>query len=177
MRKLGSLLGIEEDLNRRIQLAMMSFKNLEKLWKHRNLVAERVRILSYRALVESVLLYNCGTWSLTEVQSDRIDRCQRKMIRRVLGVKCVDKISNKALYERCNILPASIQAQSARWRLFGHTLRLHSDTPARKAMAYYFKKDQPGRKGNRVTIATAISSDFKLATGVELNSMKEYMKS
>ena len=43
-------------------------------------------------------------------------------------------------------------------------------------MAYYFKKDQPGRKGNRVTIATAISSDFKLATGVELNSMKEYEK-
>jgi hypothetical protein len=43
-RKLGSLLGIEEDVNQRIQLAFASFDKLEMLWKHRALVAEHIRI-------------------------------------------------------------------------------------------------------------------------------------
>ena len=38
-RKLGSLLGAEEDVARRIQLANVSFGKLEALWKHRSYVA------------------------------------------------------------------------------------------------------------------------------------------
>ena len=57
------------------------------MWKHRDMVAQKVRINAYRALVESVLLYNFGTWALTKDHSDKIDRFQRKMIRRVLGLK------------------------------------------------------------------------------------------
>ena len=47
------------------------------------------------------------------------------------------------------------------------------DTPARKAMAYYFDKDQPGRKGNRVTIATSLSTEYKEAMGLAISSRKE----
>ncbi len=36
-RKLGSLLGVDEDVARRIQLANVSFGKLEALWKHRSL--------------------------------------------------------------------------------------------------------------------------------------------
>ncbi len=38
-RKQGSLLGVEEDVARRIQLANVSFGKLEALWKHRLCVA------------------------------------------------------------------------------------------------------------------------------------------
>ena len=62
-KKLGSLLGVEEDVTRRIQLKNVSLNKLEKLWKHRSLVALDVRLKAYRALVESILLYNCGTWA------------------------------------------------------------------------------------------------------------------
>ncbi len=46
-KKLGFLLGVEEDVTRRIQLANASLKKLEKLWnlwKHRKLVALDVRL-------------------------------------------------------------------------------------------------------------------------------------
>ena len=118
-RKLGSLLGVEEDVNRRIQLALQSLNSLEALWSHRNMVAQHIRVSAYRAIVESVLLYNCGTWALTEVLSHKIDCAQRKMIRLVLGIKCSDRITNVDLYARCGIQPASIQIVNARWRLFG----------------------------------------------------------
>ena len=121
---MGSLLGVENDVERRIQLAMQSFRGLESLWKYRSQVAESVRIQSYRAIVESVLMYNCATWALTVPLADRLDRAQRKMLRRVLGLKWSDYVTNANLYDRCGILPASVQVLYARWRLFGHTLRL-----------------------------------------------------
>ena len=59
-------------------------------------MSESVRVRSYRALVESILMYNYGAWGLTDAQTERLDRCQRRMIRRVLGVMLLDKISNEA---------------------------------------------------------------------------------
>ena len=173
-RKLGSLLGVEEDVNRRIQLALQSLNSLEALWTHRKLVAQHIRINAYRAIVESVLLYNCGAWALTEVQASKLDCAQRKMIRRVLGVRLSDRITNIDLYARCGIQPASVQVVNARWRLFGHTLRLNENTPARKAMAYYFVKDHDGRTGKRVTVPTALSDEYNDAGGNEIKSREEY---
>ena len=65
---MGSLLGVEEDVDRRIQLALHTFRSLDAVWKHGNRVDEHVRIQAYRAIVESVLLYNCGTWALPVTQ-------------------------------------------------------------------------------------------------------------
>ena len=44
------------------------------------------------------------------------------------------------------IMPVSIQVIDARWRLFGERLRLDANTPARKAMTYYFSKNTGGRQ-------------------------------
>ncbi len=68
----GSLLGGEEDVARRILLAYVSFGKLEAMRKHRSYVSKALRIQSYRALVESVLLYNCDTWELSSALADRL---------------------------------------------------------------------------------------------------------
>ena len=62
------------------------------------------------------------------------------------------------MYARYKIVPASIQSINARWRLFGHTLRMKESTPAVQAMTYYFEHDHKGRQGNRVHIASKLSS-------------------
>jgi hypothetical protein len=173
--KLGSLLGVVEDVNNRIKLANPSFKRLQALWKRPGLVSECNRLRSYRVIVESVLLYNCGTWALTQALADKLDRCQRNMLRRVVGLSWYDKVSNEALYARCGITPASIQVLNARWRLFGHTLRMNDQTPAKMAMAYNFVNDQAGRKGNRVTIATALSNEYQSMYGTSIRNTRDYL--
>jgi len=114
-RKLGSLLGDQEDVLRRIQLAWQSFNKLEALWKHRNRIALSVRLLSFTALAESVLLFNCGTWALTTDVADRLDSAHRKMLRRVIGLKWSDYVSNIDLYAHYKIVPASIQSLAFVW--------------------------------------------------------------
>ena len=85
-------------------------------------MAKAIRLQSYRALVESVLLYNCGTWALSSALADRLDRAQRKMLRKVMGLTWKHKVTNEDLYAMCGCLPASVQVINARWRLFGHVL-------------------------------------------------------
>ena len=167
-------MGIDEDVGKRIMLATQAFKSLHTLWKNRNLVNERVRIMSYRAIVESVLLYNCATWALNTTQAQRLDIVQRRMLRQIIGLKMSDRTSNDALYVRCNVQRASAQVIDARWRMFGHTLRMDEDTPARKAMTYYFSSDQPGRQGNFLTIASVLSKEFEGVTGRKIKTLAEY---
>ena len=133
-----SLLGVEEDVKKRMQLANVCFNSLKHRWRNHSHVAVHIRIQSYRAFVESVLMYNCGTWALTTSLAEKLDCFQRKLLRRVLGLKWSDKVTNESLYKKHNLVPASIQVINARWRLFGHILRLNEKTPARQAMVSHF---------------------------------------
>jgi hypothetical protein len=73
-----------------------------------------------RSLIrESILLYNCATvvraWALSSFLSDKIDRAQRKMLRRVLGLTWRDRVTIRNLRARCNSVSASVQVVNARW--------------------------------------------------------------
>ena len=134
-----------------------------------------IYVYIYIYVVESVLLYNCGTWALPVSVADELDRAQHKMIRHVLGLKWADKITNADLYVRSGLRPANDQALYARWRLFGHTLRLNENTPARQAMLYYFQRGHDdGRQGNFVHIATCLSREYKSVTDQTITTSKDY---
>jgi len=123
-----------------------------------------------------VYCYITVAWALTEAQAEKLDAFQRKMLGSILGIKWFDKVTNAQVYERGGMTPISELVINARWRLFGHTLRMNEDTPARKAMAYYFCKDLPGRKGNRVTIASVLSNEYKASFGTPINTLNAYSK-
>ena len=61
-------------------------------------------------------------------------------------VKYPAKISNKNVYRVTQSRPLSIEITKARWKMLGHALRLNENTPARKAMKYYFQKPIDGKK-------------------------------
>ena len=136
-RKLGSFLGDEEDVQRRIQLATVQFKALDKLWKQSHSVPVETRLRLYKALVLPVLTYNAGTWGITQQVAGRLDAFHRKQLREVVRVKWPMRISNEALYEQCSSTRISLLVDRARWSLFGHVLRLHAETPAQLAMDFY----------------------------------------
>ena len=60
-KKLGSLLGDEEDIERRKALATANFKSLTMVWESRKIISAKALIKTYNAFVLPVLLYNCGT--------------------------------------------------------------------------------------------------------------------
>ena len=117
-RKLGSLLGEAEDVARRKQLANVAFRKLSTVWFRRSRISLPLRLRLYDSFVVPVLIYNMGT--------------------QVIGIHWPHRISNTALYRRCRCLPISENVKSARWRLFGHVLRMPLDAPAQQAIDFYF---------------------------------------
>ncbi len=98
---------------------VVSLNKLEKLWKHRALVAVGV---SGARLVFFPAVYSFLA----------------DMKKRPLGVTLRDNITIDNIYARCNAKPASVQVANARWRLFGNVLRMNENVGARQAITCYF---------------------------------------
>ena len=132
------------------------------------------RIKLYDTLVQSILLYNAGTWGMSKTDEKNIDSFHRKQLKQMLGIKWPHKIRNEKLYEKTKTQPLSKTITERRWKLLGHIMRLPEECPARRAMQYYFEKRTckkiPGRK--RTTIVTTLNRDIQRARIRYLSSFK-----
>ena len=178
-KKVGSLLGDHEDVERRKQLAAASFNKLKSLWIRRDRVKEHTRLKLYNSVVKSVLLYNCGTWGLTKQDEEKLDTFHRRQLRSLIGVSFPQRISNINLYKRCKEKPISHTIREARWKLLGHILRMDSDAPPNKAIACYFSDDEDFsrfRGRPRTTLPVTLLNDLKTLKDPFLNLRSEDVK-
>ena len=162
-KKLGSLLGDQEDIKNRKQLASGALSKMNKIWKNKKYVTLKKRLKLYDSLVKSILLYNSSTWGLTTQDEKRLNSFHRRQLRSVLGIKWPQKIRNKKIYEKTNTKPLSVEIAERRWKLLGHVLRMDKDTPARKAMKFFFEErsNKKFRGQKRATIVRTINRDIK----------------
>ena len=81
----------------------------------------------------------------------------------VIGVHWPNRISNVALYHRCQCRPISESIVTARWRLFGHVLRVPRDAPAQRAIDHYFADTEAAafRGRPRTSLPTTLCSDLR----------------
>ena len=160
--KLGSMLGVEEDISRRKRLATCTLHQLWVIWLRGNHALEPLRIRLYSSFILPILLYNCGTLSLTETEEKKLDSFHRQQLRAVIGVKYPHIIRNEALYKRTGSKPLSRIIQSARWRMLGHMLRLDTSSPVQQAMSAYFQAGSSGfRCRPRTTLPRTINNNLK----------------
>ena len=76
----------KRDMEIRIGQAWRSL-NKDKIWK-----TSKIKIQFYRATIESVLLYEAESWTLTSRTSKRLDGTYTRMLRAVLGVSWKEHI-------------------------------------------------------------------------------------
>jgi|GEM_PF-4699558 len=127
---LGSMLGNEEDINRRKQLAMTAF------FKHKHILTSkkinlktRMRLLD--AYVTSIFMYNSELWTLTKKQEEMIDAFQRNILRKVMNVRWPYIITNEELHYRTEQNQWSDIIKERRLRWLGHLMRLPTETSAK----------------------------------------------
>ena len=140
-------------------------RKLNNVWIRHHKISLAVRLKLYITYVKTVLLYNSSTWALAKADQESLDSFHRQQIRNLLHVKYPNILRNKDLYELINDIPLSLTVLINRWRLFGHVLRLHESTPARKAMEHYFSDSNskmfPGSQ--RITLPVCLNSDIECA--------------
>ena len=163
VKKVGSLIGDEEDMERRKVLSTAAMNKMHAVWIRKDKITQKRKLHLYKTLVKPVLLYNCGTWGVTAAAEQRMDSFHRKQLKRVMNIKYPTIISNRKLYEITKEKPISETMKSARWNLLGHILRRDKEIPASKAMEAYFQNlGQKGYRGRRrMTLPTVLNKDLE----------------
>jgi len=96
----GSLDG---EISQRIAKASAACGQLRnRLWNEDG-VHLRTRIDVYRAVVLSILLYSCETWTIYRRHIHSLDKFHLRCLRQITGIKWQDKIPNTEVLERCKM--------------------------------------------------------------------------
>ena len=74
----------ETEINIRMATATSALVRLITIWKSIN-ISLQTKILLYKSLILSILLYSCENWTLTEILERRITEFEHKAYRRILG--------------------------------------------------------------------------------------------
>ena len=86
-KKVSSLIGDLEDVERRKQLSTAVLNKFHHVWVKGNKLKTTTKIRLYKSLVKSILLYNYSTWALTLTEEEKINPFHRKQLKKVLNIK------------------------------------------------------------------------------------------
>jgi len=122
------------EINRRLGRAYGVMDSLDKgVWRSRFL-HKKTKIRVFNSLVLPVLLYGCETWTLTRNSRHRLNAFCTKSLRRILGYRWSDFISNDRLLEESRMRQVTCIIRERQMRLFGHVARFPDVDPAKRIL-------------------------------------------
>ena len=117
-------LSLDTELNRRIGRATSTLARLTKrVWENGKLTVT-TKVAVYRACVLSTLLYGSEAWTLYSRQERRLNSFHLRCLRRILGIKWTDRVTNVEVLTRANIPSLFTLLQQRRLRWLGHVHRM-----------------------------------------------------
>ena len=123
-------MGSEPEVIRRLGRACGAMNSLDKgVWRSRYL-CKRTKLRVFKALVLPVLLYGCETWTLTRSLRSRLNAFGTRSLRRILGYRWNDFVSNQRLLEETRMRWITCIIRERQLRLFGHVARFPESNPA-----------------------------------------------
>ena len=158
---LGSIVSrdgsLDPELSTRIGKAHSAFNKLNKrLWRKSG-IKLATKIMVYRAVVLSTLLYGSEAWTLNAKQTKRMERFHQKCLRNICGIKWYHKIPDHEILERCNMYSLQSYLDKNKLRWTGHVVRM-SDTRVPKMLLYGRVDKGAARQGNRHSYINSVKS-------------------
>ena len=154
------------DFNIRKGLAWSAINKLDRIWKSD--LNKSLKIRFFRACVESILLYNSETWTLTQTMETKIDGLYTKLLRRALNISWRDHVSNQELYG--DLPRLSLTIRQRRLRFAGHCYRA-SNQPISKLLFWTPSYGKRGRGAGIKTYPKMLKEDTKLASELEIQGL------
>jgi hypothetical protein len=160
---LGSWCDKTRDINTRRALAWQSLNKMTKIWK--SSLDKKLKIQLFRATTETILLYGCPTWTLTQREEKALDGTYTRMLRIVHDVCWRDKIPNTTLYDNLDKITTVVRER--RLKLAGHVYRDKS-SPAHLMVLWDPRHGTASRGRPKTTFLDSLLKDTNLETTTQL---------
>ena len=118
---------MDNEVSLRISKSCTSFGNLRhRLWSERGIKLS-TKIAIYRAVVIPTLLYSAEAWTPYRKHISQLDAFHMRCLCSILGNTWEDKVTNRDVLTRCNIMAirCTLIKQQTRWA--GHVIRMYED--------------------------------------------------
>ena len=79
---------------------------------------------AFNQCIIPTLTYGCQTWTLTKELTQKMEICQRKMERKMLGIKLIEKTPNTEIREKTGVYDVLGVITKTRWKWAGHVARI-----------------------------------------------------
>ena len=178
---MGSKLGTKQDIKSRKSKVWEPIKNNIKFFRSKKIsIKHKIRI--FNTYVETIFLYNSELWTLNKTLEKTIDSFHRRLLRIAINNKYQPPqneehqftwsdldwtltkkhgvMSNEKLYELTQQEPWSKKIRRRRLRLLGHILRLHPETPVKKALDISAQHQKKVKGGQRLTWISLVMKDL-----------------
>lgn len=136
-----------DDFARRRGKAWAAFRSLRAVLLSETLT-DGARSQLFQAVVETALLYNTETWTLTETLERQLDAAHAALLRAAFGARrgpgCE---STDALYKRARLTRPSVLLSQRRLRLAGHVIRAEDYCPEPLQDVLLLTLQGPRRRG------------------------------
>ena len=119
--------GSRREVLSRAAQTMAALARLKIIWKDKNIrIKHKIRLM--RALVMTIFLYACETWTLTAELQRRIQALEFRCFRKILGISYKDRVINEHVRETIvkhigpyEDLLATVKRRKLKW--YGHVTR------------------------------------------------------
>ena len=124
---------IRREINIRIGKASYAFNCLTKVWKEDG-ISRATKLKLFSCIVISVLLYGCESWKGLKEIEERVRRFESNCLSRILKVRWFDLVSEEELRRRTGQQSVIEKIKIARWKWYGHVLRISDDRIPKQAL-------------------------------------------
>ena len=163
----GWMKNCESDIKIRKALAWAACHKLRSIWSSKLRIPIKIRL--FLCTVESVLLYNSETWSLTKQMEKSLDGTYTRMLRMALNISWKQHMTNEELYGKLPKVTSKIAMR--RLRLAGHCVR-HPEEIASQLVLWEPSRETANRGRKTVDFVDLIKRD----TGLDsINEIKASM--
>ena len=115
----SSVSSTEKDIDTRLTKASTAIDKVSVIWKSD--LTDKMKRSSFQAVVVSILLYRCTTWTLTKRMEKKLDGNYTGMLRAILNKSWRQRPTKHQLYGHLPLITKTIQVR--RTRHAGHRWR------------------------------------------------------
>ena len=129
--------------------------------------AELKKKLFVTTTVEAILLYGCETWTLSARDESRLDGCYTRMLRMVMNITWMDKMTIEDLYG--NLPRISNKIRERRLGRAGHCVRQRARSEQPGTLGTNPRKVQ--QRESETDVCDRLRKDTLLQTTAELKTL------
>ena len=126
---------MDKELDCRVGKPAAAFNQLGKIWRSKKF-SLKTKMRFYNSNVLSNLLYGCETWHIKTSQEKKLDAFDSKCIRKILGIRWSNFITNEEVRTRAERRPVSSIIFKRRLSRLGHVTRLPPESLANRVLQW-----------------------------------------